>query len=118
MVLAIILIVLALIAAGAGFWNLTDATLGVGLIGLACFHAILARLAQADHHHKKLMDQIKYQTMEIAKPIERARSDAPAHSTTTPSASRRQPGKIRCPHCHVFIPADASECPYCNKFVK
>jgi hypothetical protein len=58
--MTILLVLLAiLIALGAGF-NLTQATLGVGLMALACLVAILARLAQAAAQHaelKRLIDQ-------------------------------------------------------------
>ena len=49
-----ILVVLALIAAAAGAFMLTQATTGAGLIALACFLGILARLAQARGHHTQL----------------------------------------------------------------
>lgn len=46
----ITLVVLSVILAGAGFVNLSEATLGVGGIALACWFAILARMSQAGDH--------------------------------------------------------------------
>lgn len=140
MVLAIILIIAALGLAGWGFLNLTQATYGVGLIGLACFLAILARLAQADAHHNAQSKKLELQGTQFSMLIEQTKRDAPASSTpkrATPSTSKppapstpkraapstskpqaRGHNPKRCPHCLVFIPADASECPYCSTFVK
>jgi hypothetical protein len=42
-----ILIVLAVLAAVAGLLQLSQATLGVGLIAMGCFFGILARIEQA-----------------------------------------------------------------------
>lgn len=53
-----LLIVLALLVGIAGGCYLNQATLGVGLIGGACFLAILARIAQAHNQHLELMDEI------------------------------------------------------------
>ncbi len=58
--LTTILIVLGTLTALGGLLYLTEATEGVGLIGLACFLGILARLAQAkqhtDHIHEHLIE--------------------------------------------------------------
>ena len=51
-VMSAILMILAIIAAIAGAMSLSQATLGVGTIALACFLGILARLAQAEAHHR------------------------------------------------------------------
>lgn len=59
MILDIILIIVALAAGAWGFLNLTQATNGVGWIGLGCLAAILARLAQAGVYHKELMDTLR-----------------------------------------------------------
>jgi len=48
-----LLVALALIIAAAGFLNLSNATLGVGIICFACLLAILARIAQAAEHRKE-----------------------------------------------------------------
>lgn len=45
------LIAVALILAAVGLLLTSNATIGVGLIGLACFAGILARIAQASYHH-------------------------------------------------------------------
>ena len=50
--MSILLTVSALLAGVAGGCYLNQATLGVGLIGGACFLAILARIAQADNQHQ------------------------------------------------------------------
>jgi hypothetical protein len=47
------LIVLAVILGALGLLFTSQATLGVGLIALACLIAILARIAQASHHIAK-----------------------------------------------------------------
>ncbi len=49
-----LLIVLAVIAGVIGIPMLSNATLGVGLIGLGCLFAILGRVAQAHHQHREL----------------------------------------------------------------
>jgi hypothetical protein len=49
---AIALVVLGSLMAGAGLLQLSSATSGVGLIGFACFLAIVARLAQASVHQR------------------------------------------------------------------
>lgn len=49
-----VLIAGSLILAGLGLLFTSNATIGVGLIALACFSAILARIAQAAYHHRKL----------------------------------------------------------------
>ena len=53
--MAVIFIFLALLLAVGGALSLTNATLGVGLIGLGAVCGILARLIQADAHHKETM---------------------------------------------------------------
>jgi hypothetical protein len=44
--------ILAVLAGLFGLISLSQATLGVGVIGFGCLLAILARLAQAEAHHK------------------------------------------------------------------
>jgi len=46
----VVLVILAILAGIGGLLYLSQATQGVGLIGLACFLGILARLAQAERH--------------------------------------------------------------------
>ena len=50
-----LLVVIALLAVGFGALTLSQATLGVGNIAIGCFIAILARLVQAEVHHRALM---------------------------------------------------------------
>jgi multisubunit Na+/H+ antiporter MnhC subunit len=42
-----------------GFFLLSEATMGVGIIGLAAIIAVYARLVQAGEQHRKLMAQLK-----------------------------------------------------------
>lgn len=53
--LAVILVIFACIVAMLGLLLMSQATAGVGVIGVACLLAILARLAQAQHHHQEAM---------------------------------------------------------------
>jgi hypothetical protein len=46
------LLVLAVLAAVAGLLQLSQATLGVGLIAMGCFFGILARIEQARSQNK------------------------------------------------------------------
>lgn len=46
-----IVVFISMVAAAIGFASLSQATLGVGLIALACYLAILARLLQAGRYH-------------------------------------------------------------------
>ena len=55
----VILILLGLLALVFGFFQLSEATLGVGGIAIACFLGILARLAQAARHHEELMSRVE-----------------------------------------------------------
>ena len=52
--MTVLLVVLALLIALAAAAYLTQATLGVGLMALACLLGILARLAQATVQHAEL----------------------------------------------------------------
>ena len=49
------LIILSLLALVAGVLSLSNATLGVGLIGVACYIGILARLLQAATYQNRQM---------------------------------------------------------------
>jgi hypothetical protein len=49
----ILLAVIGMGLAVIGFMALSQATMGVGMIACACFLGILARLAQAEFHHRK-----------------------------------------------------------------
>jgi hypothetical protein len=50
----ILLLVIGFIVLLIGFFNLSNATIGVGICAIACFFAILARIAQANKHHNEL----------------------------------------------------------------
>lgn len=63
--MAIVFILAAILAASVGIFLLSEATMGVGILALACFFGILARIAQADAHHKKLtitLENLRNQT--------------------------------------------------------
>lgn len=49
-----VLIILAVLAWGAGVMTLSNATLGVGAIATACLFGIFARIAQASAQHAEL----------------------------------------------------------------
>jgi hypothetical protein len=51
-VLALLLFIASVVAALGGLATLTQATMGVGSIALACYLAIVARLAQASGHYE------------------------------------------------------------------
>lgn len=46
-------------AIGFGLLSLTEATLGVGLVGAACYLGILARLCQADDQMHRFWKALK-----------------------------------------------------------
>jgi predicted branched-subunit amino acid permease len=48
-----LLVIVAILAAIIGALSLSQATSGVGIICIACFLGILARLAQASEHNAK-----------------------------------------------------------------
>jgi len=50
-----LLVALAIIAAVIGFFLLSQATMGVGIVGLGCLAGILARIAQAHEQHQEMM---------------------------------------------------------------
>jgi hypothetical protein len=54
----IFLVVIALILAVVGFFNLSNATLGIGIIGCGCLFGILARIAQASKHQEELLNKL------------------------------------------------------------
>ena len=59
---SVLTFLLLIIAIALGLWGgsmLTQATVGVGVICLACLVGILARLLQADGHHAKLERLLK-----------------------------------------------------------
>jgi hypothetical protein len=54
----VILLIVAIGTTAIGCMMLSQATLGVGIVGSGCFLAILARMAQAQSHHQALMDRL------------------------------------------------------------
>ena len=52
--MTVLLVILAILIALGAAANLTQATLGVGLMALACLFAIFARLAHATMQHAAL----------------------------------------------------------------
>ena len=53
-----VLVVLTFLALLFGAAELTQATLGVGVIAAGCLLAILVRIDQAHYHHKKLLEAL------------------------------------------------------------
>lgn len=51
----VLLLVLAMVSLVFGAFSLTNATLGVGAIAGACAFGIMARIVQADAHHKAVV---------------------------------------------------------------
>jgi hypothetical protein len=60
--MGILLVVVAILVAIAAFLNLSQATLGVGLMAFACFLAIFARMVQADNQHRELRQLLRPKT--------------------------------------------------------
>lgn len=57
--MSVLLIVLSALAILIGFLVMSEATTGVGIIGIAGVLAIWARIAQAGENHKKLMAKME-----------------------------------------------------------
>lgn len=53
--MSIVLMIVATLAVVFGAFSLSQATMGVGIITIGCFIAILARLAQAYQQHREVM---------------------------------------------------------------
>jgi hypothetical protein len=56
---AVLLVVVGLLVGAVGLFSLTQATLGVGLVGLALFAGVLARIAQARAQHMAIMAALR-----------------------------------------------------------
>jgi len=54
-----VLVFLGLLVLIVGLFTLTSATLGVGLVGIALFIAVLARLAQSRAQQRELLEQLR-----------------------------------------------------------
>jgi hypothetical protein len=68
---SVLTFLLMLGAIALGLWggsNLTQATLGVGLVCLGCLTGIIARILQADGHHAKLEKLLKSAMSKSAMP--------------------------------------------------
>ena len=55
----IALLILSIACAAYGVYNLTQATLGVGLVGVGAILGILARLAQASKHQAESVEYLR-----------------------------------------------------------
>jgi hypothetical protein len=53
--MAVLLVVIAVLTAIFGAASLSQATMGVGIICIGCFIAILARIVQASVQHNELL---------------------------------------------------------------
>ena len=60
--MVILLVILAILALVVGFFTLSQATLGVGLLAAACLFGILGRIAQAAQHQTELKTLLTLQT--------------------------------------------------------
>lgn len=78
-ILAVLLLLISGIALLGGLASLSNATSGVGGIAVACFLAILARIAQASGHHD-----------ELRKLLSDARAASPAAAAETTPASEKE----------------------------
>jgi hypothetical protein len=78
-ILAVLLLFISGIALLGGLASLSNATSGVGGIAVACFLAILARIAQASGHHD-----------EVRKLLRDASAASPAAAEVTPPASAQE----------------------------
>ena len=52
------LVIIALFGGFVGFIFLSEATTGVGIIGIACLCGILARIVQASNNHKEVIETL------------------------------------------------------------
>lgn len=52
--MGVILLLISMLVGITGFLFLSEATMGVGIIGVAALLGVYARIAQADAHHKKV----------------------------------------------------------------
>ncbi len=66
--MAALLILVAILTAVGGLLFLSQATTGVGIIGIACLLAIFARLAQASDQHKKAMQTLEEMKISLKSP--------------------------------------------------
>lgn len=57
--MSVLLLILSALGILIGFFFMSEATTGVGIIGIAGVLAIWARIAQAGDNHKKMMAEIE-----------------------------------------------------------
>lgn len=96
-VIALLLFLLSGAVAAVGLLSLSNATLGVGLIALACYIAIVSRLAQATGHLEAMW---RLQGGKEQKAVK-------AHAVT-------QGNDIACGACGHIAPRGPSACPSCG----
>ncbi len=60
--MVVFLTIIAFLAVLIGTFQLTQATVGVGIICIGCATAIFARIAQESAHHKQLLNKISDST--------------------------------------------------------
>ncbi len=77
--MVIMLLVLALASALVALFTVNQATMGVGFLIFGCLLAIVARIVQAQQHHKALVDIMRTRVLqadnhhrEILKPARQA----------------------------------------------
>jgi len=58
--LIVILSLVAVVALVYGFFQISEATWGVGVIAAGILVAVLARIVQAGSHHKALIEELRH----------------------------------------------------------
>lgn len=53
------LVIASILAAAAGLMSVTEATMGVYLVGVACWLGVLARIQQASVQHERVLNPPK-----------------------------------------------------------
>jgi len=102
-IIAVILLLISGLALLGGLASLSNATSGVGGIAVACFLAILARIAQASAHHAELMSDA------------RAAPPAAAAVTTLGTANLLLTAdQIQCAKCGLIATRGPAACPQCK----
>lgn len=105
-ILAVLLLLISGIALLGGLVSLSNATSGVGGIAVACFLAILARIAQASGHHD-----------ELRKLMSDARAASPAAAAITtpgPANPLLLANQIQCEKCGLIATRGPAACPQCQ----
>jgi hypothetical protein len=84
----ILLIIISALALVIGFFFLSEATMGVGIIAIAGVLAIFARIAQADSHNLEVNNGIKRVHNLIAKTADPASESEPDTTEAKSSVDR------------------------------